>query len=219
MRWFTDDFLLSLSFAFANLFKKNNNCVVVGYDVRQYSEHIAKFLAYACHKIGLQVYWLGQITTPMMAFMASRYSGNGLMVTASHSEKHIHGIKWLVNHQSPSSEDILALFDTLTEVVDLDISLHQKILQIVDNTDKIDNAFWQYQQATTHAIANIRQHIYPSKSISTAVKKIVIDCMNGATSRYAFDFFSNFGFDCIVLNDTPAPISPRAIQTPANKDA
>lgn len=217
LRWFTDDFLLSLSFAFANLFKKNNNCVVVGYDVRQYSEHIAKFLAYACHKIGLQVYWLGQITTPMMAFMASRYSGNGLMVTASHSEKHIHGIKWLVNHQSPSGEDILALFDTLTEVVDLDISLHQKILQLVDNIDKIDNAFWQYQQATTHVIANIRQRIYPSKSISTAVKKIVIDCMNGATSRYAFDFFSNFGFDCIVLNDTPDPNFPKGNPDPCEQ--
>ena len=94
---FTDDFVWSLARAFAELFvyahqtaattptlAANKPTVVIGYDARHQSQEIAKYMAYACQQAGLVVQWLGLTTTPMMAFMAQQFSGNGLMVTASH---------------------------------------------------------------------------------------------------------------------------------------
>src|SRR5690606_33721799 len=46
-------------------------------------------------------------------FWAEQYQGHGIIVTASHSAKDILGVKWLVNHISPSSADIQALYQQL----------------------------------------------------------------------------------------------------------
>lgn len=217
LRWFTDDFLLSLAIAFAKLFQQASDSIVIGHDVRKDSDYIAKFLAYACYQAGLTVYWLGQVTTPMMAFMANVYTGNGMMVTASHSEKHINGIKWLVNHESPSQTDILALFDTLSEPPDLTTEQLQQIEQIVYHINIVNDVFLQYQQAISQSIANIRQKIYPNRQNSHTIKKIVIDSMNGATARYALDFFSQFGFDCVVLNNIPDANFPKGNPDPCEQ--
>lgn len=217
LRWFTDDFLLSLGIAFAKKFQQATDTVVIGHDVRQDSDMIAKFLAYACHQAGLTVYWLGQITTPMMAFMANTLTGNGLMVTASHSEKHINGIKWLVNHESPHSDDILALFETLREPPDLTKELLHDIDNIVNKINTIDSIFNDYQQAIAQAIGHISQKIYPTKTNNFHIKKIIIDSMNGATARYAYDFYTKFGFDCQVLNDIPDPTFPKGNPDPCEQ--
>ena len=49
----------------------------------------------------------------MMAFWAEQYQGHGIIVTASHSAKDILGIKWLVNHKSPSSLEIQTLYQQI----------------------------------------------------------------------------------------------------------
>lgn len=125
---FTTDFIQALGHAFTHLyqFQKNldieknsenhsqsdnkQNIVVIGYDVRHDSHIIAQKLATRLTQCGLQVVQLGLITTPMMVFWAEQYQGHGIIVTASHSAKDILGIKWLVNHQSPSVEEIQALY-------------------------------------------------------------------------------------------------------------
>ncbi|WP_041757518.1 phosphomannomutase [Psychrobacter arcticus] len=132
---FTTDFIQALGHAFAHLYnvthpspvKYNFNnsklapslsqhtpsektIVVIGYDVRRDSDVIAQKLATILSQHGLQVIQLGLITTPMMVFWAEQYYGHGIIVTASHSAKDVLGIKWLVNHQSPSVEEIQALY-------------------------------------------------------------------------------------------------------------
>jgi len=95
---------------------KNNiitNIVVIGYDMRVGSETIARALSTTLIERGLRVIQLGLITTPMMAFWSEQYQGHGIMVTASHSAKDILGIKWLVNHKSPSSSEIQTLYQQL----------------------------------------------------------------------------------------------------------
>jgi len=95
---------------------KNNvitNIVVIGYDMRVGSEAIARALSTTLIESGLRVVQLGLITTPMMAFWSEQYHGHGIIVTASHSAKDILGIKWLVNHKSPSSSEIQTLYQQL----------------------------------------------------------------------------------------------------------
>ncbi|MGM8900476.1 hypothetical protein ACS8FC_17810, partial [Psychrobacter sp. 1Y4] len=89
------------------------NIVVIGYDMRHGSESIARTLSTVLTQQGLCVIQLGLVTTPMMAFWAKEYQGHGIIVTASHSAKDILGIKWLVNHKSPSNVEIQTLYQQL----------------------------------------------------------------------------------------------------------
>ncbi|WAI88494.1 Phosphomannomutase/phosphoglucomutase [Psychrobacter sp. SC65A.3] len=133
---FTTDFVQALGYALAHLYHvqqdsdNKKNIVVIGYDVRRDSDVIAQNLATILSECGLQVIQLGLITTPMMVFWAEQYQGHGIIVTASHSAKDILGVKWLVNHQSPSVEDIQTLYQQVTQqqltVRSLDNSMLEK---------------------------------------------------------------------------------------------
>ena len=118
---FTTDFVQALGYAFAHLYHvqqdsdNKKNIVVIGYDVRRDSDVIAQNLATILIQCGLQVIQLGLITTPMMVFWAEQYQGHGIIVTASHSARDVLGIKWLVNHQSPSVEEIQMLSQQVTQ--------------------------------------------------------------------------------------------------------
>lgn len=201
-RLFTDDFIVAVANVFADLFANANAPdVVIGYDVRQGSPELAMMCKLAIEQQGINVHWLGQVTTPLMAFTANQYSGNGIMITASHSEKHINGIKWLVNHESPSSDDIKKLFAKLAEqpitFPNLDVAwLNDNLAKISTDIDY----FAGYQHAMQQAIANINQQIgqYPINAITP--KKLVIDCLNGATSQFAQSLFESFGYECVMLN-------------------
>ena len=140
---FTDDFVHALGRAFAHLYHSQQdidnreNIVVIGYDVRYGSDTIAHILANILMQHGLQVIQLGLITTPMMVFWAEQYQGHGIVVTASHSAKDILGVKWLVNHQSPSVEDIQALYQQV---------IHQQlVVYSLDNSLLAESGLYQHE--------------------------------------------------------------------------
>jgi len=134
-QYFTDDFVQALGYAFAHLYRiqqdsdNKKNIVVIGCDVRHDSDVIAQNLATILIQCGLQVIQLGLITTPMMVFWAEQYQGHGIIVTASHSAKDILGIKWLVNHQSPSVEDIQTLYQQVIHQQLIERSLDNSMLE------------------------------------------------------------------------------------------
>lgn len=218
-QFFTDDFLYALAFGFAQLFAYHRATeVVIGYDVRLDSERIAQFLAVACQSVGLQVIWLGQVTTPIMAYVAHEHSGNGLMVTASHSEKHINGIKWLICGESPSQVDIEDLYFRLADQAPTlpSASFYQQLSQF--STPSLTQSanhqyFLQYQTAIHTALERITVN-HPQPLATFAKKHLVIDCLNGATSRFAESLFSRLGYDCIMLNDSPDGNFPKGNPDP-----
>ncbi|KAA0933411.1 phosphomannomutase [Psychrobacter sp. ANT_H59] len=132
---FTTDFIQALGYAFAHLYHvqqdsdNKKNIVVIGYDVRRDSDVIAYRLANTLSECGLQVIQLGLITTPMMVFWAEQYQGHGIIVTASHSARDVLGVKWLVNHQSPSSEDIQTLYQQVIHQQLIERSLGNSMLE------------------------------------------------------------------------------------------
>lgn len=210
VRYFTDDFVMSLGHSFARVFPTNST-VVIGYDVRLHSQSIARILAYQLTQQNIKVIWLGQVTTPMMAFMANEAMGNGLMVTASHSERHINGIKWLVNHESPSSQDIADLF---TSLADTKVHLPSPaLLYTIDHFPfEITPSLDIYQQGIMSAVANINQSV--GVDAPQTKLKLVIDCLNGATSLFAKSVFDGLGYSCIVLNDIPDGSFPKGNPDP-----
>ena len=133
--YFTDDFVQALGYALAHLYHvqqdsdNKKNIVVIGYDVRRDSDVITYRLANTLSECGLQVIQLGLITTPMMVFWAEQYQGHGIIVTASHSARDVLGIKWLVNHQSPSIEEIQMLYQQVIHQQLIERSLDNSMLE------------------------------------------------------------------------------------------
>ncbi|MGP5338264.1 phosphomannomutase [Psychrobacter maritimus] len=237
---FTNDFIHALGHAFAHLYqlqpnidskkhsaknsKRNsgNNCqstnektiVVIGYDVRCDSDTIAQALAHILSQQGIQVIQLGLVTTPMMIFWAEQYQGHGIIVTASHSAKDILGVKWLVNHISPSSADIQALYQQLgiDNAQNPSLSNIAKPIYHKQQHSPVNQVASAYSDAITQVFKQIYQHNnqllnqtaedsqLPSSKLDLVV---VIDCMHGATSNIAKPLFANFCQSVIMLNDTP----------------
>ena len=217
---FTDDFVHALGHAFAHLYHSQQdidnrkNIVVIGYDVRYGSDTIAHTLANILMQHGLQVIQLGLITTPMMIFWAEQHQGHGIIATASHSAKDILGIKWLVNHQSPSSEDIQTLYHKLaisngqnkpSNSIDAAIHNKQTLLPPEKVSSTYANAIAQvfrqlYQQDNQHIHQNLKDNQLPFSKLDLVV---VIDCMHGATSNIAQSLFADFCQHVIMLNDSP----------------
>ncbi|MGB3161345.1 MAG: hypothetical protein WBA84_08880, partial [Carnobacterium sp.] len=238
---FTTDFIQALGKAFAQLYSATNcnptaapakaclpkpsidlkrTVIVLGYDVRLGSDIIAQRLADIMTGYGLQVIQLGLVTTPMMVFWAEQYSGHGIIVTASHSAKDILGIKWLVNHQSPSHAEIQLLWQKTRT----NYACHLNHAQTqVDAQNTLTNTtaksifnqpfnLSDTQVATTYieAIAQVFKQIHPcnkpllknnQQPSDTLDVVVVIDCMHGATSNIAQRLFEHFCQQVIMIND------------------
>ncbi|WP_198335152.1 phosphohexomutase domain-containing protein [Psychrobacter namhaensis] len=196
--------------------------IVIGYDVRCGSDVIAHRLADILTQHGLHVVQLNLVTTPMMVFWAEQYQGHGIIVTASHSAKDILGIKWLIDHRSPSGTDIQMLYQQLVDSAAHHPSDKQKV-KLEHRTPCIDTAVpvtghqtvLPHEQVATayiDAIAQVFEQIYPihkqhpKDTYYSSAKLdlvVVIDCMHGATSNVAQRLFERFCRQVIMLNDTP----------------
>ena len=225
---FTNDFIHALGHAFAHLYRvqqKTNNennsqsankktIVVIGYDVRCGSDTVAQTLTDVLSQQDIQVIQLGLVTTPMMIFWAEQYQGHGIIVTASHSAKDILGVKWLVNHISPSSADIQVLYQQLAinsaqnqSLSNIAKHIHHKqqhlpVSQVASAyIDTITQVFEQIYQNNNQSNGQSTKNSHtPSSKLDLVV---VIDCMHGATSNIAKPLFTNFCQSVIMLNDTP----------------
>ena len=225
---FTNDFIHALGHAFAHLYQtqqKTNDekhsqsankktIIVIGYDVRCGSDTIAQILTDVLSQQGIQVIQLGLVTTPMMIFWAEQYQGHGIIVTASHSAKDILGVKWLVNHTSPSSADIQVLYQQLASgdaqdnslvAIDKPIYHKQQTLPVsqvasayIDTITQVFEQIYQYNNQSNSQSA--KDSHTPSSKLDLVV---VIDCMHGATSNIAKPLFERFCQQVITFNDMP----------------
>lgn len=217
---FTDDFVMTLAQTFAKHYQQAGaKTVVLGFDARHSSPFIAHQFSYQLSCIGLTVIYLGLVTTPMMAFCAECYEGHGIMITASHSDKRHAGIKWLTHHQSPSSDDIQRLYQSMER--------HHSPACRIDKNNVINNLpsvqclhiFTDYQQKIEQVCQSLIKH--DCHDIDHAVNPLlVIDCLNGATSAYAKPLLlgiaqmTGFANSIISLNDSPNGDFPKGDPDP-----
>lgn len=224
---FTPEFIQALSNRLARYFidyaaaKK----VVIGFDARHGSKNIAENLADSFCRQGIEVIWLGLVTTPIMVFWANQYQGHGLIATASHSEANINGIKWLLNSHSPSSDQIQYIYQQLTATANLEAtdSVNTSPAKRIELSPDIIS-----ERYINHAISAINGINNPQpkakNTLATAISnpdssplKIVIDCLNGATGPFAKAFFGCHTALCsevIVLNDRPDGHFPKGNPDP-----
>lgn len=98
--------IAAIAHAFAQQFKLNGQTqIVLGYDARLSSPHYAKIMQEILAQ-DFEVIEIGCCSTPQLYYAAQHCQGNGIMITASHNPKTDNGVKWIMQDQPPSPEDI-----------------------------------------------------------------------------------------------------------------
>lgn len=212
---FSDNFVRDLSQVFTAQLLDNTPCkntpftIVIGHDVRDGSEAIAQQFFQTLQAAGIQTVWLGMVTTPIMAFWAHQYDGYGIIATASHSPVNINGIKWLWDGESPSSDDITALYHALTQLTvsappspaknfstldSLKFIPTDSLFPSIITADSIANTYFTGMATALRYIQQTHNQSsqQPIQSMNNTPFKVVIDCLNGATSTFAYGLFAQF---------------------------
>ena len=206
---FEPRFIAALGQAFAEHFlAAGQQQLVLGYDARLSSPHIALSLATQLRAVGLEVIELGCCATPVMYFYARQYAGNGIMVTASHNPKSDNGLKWVCQGFPPPPESIQALADVAqarwctssdsTSNLGSNASSNPapQSYSIPVSTPivqhKIDAAFCDGYSAALQADIKLQRGF-----------KVVLDAMHGSAGHCAHNILRALGCDVIALRCTP----------------
>lgn len=157
--------------------------LVVGRDARTHSPILAENLMRGLRMQGVNIVFLGQITTPMLYFALFSHSfDGGVMITGSHNPVHDNGLKICRKTSSFLADDILAVQN---------MTMNLPAPAAVEGTFSELNISSEYESA-------ILSRIPPAEKL-----KIVIDAGNGVAGPFAKSLFSHYASQLIELFCTP----------------
>lgn len=166
-----------------------SDTVVIGTDGRESGPAFVEALQKGFESQGLQVWFVGTVPTPAIAYIAATNGIAGAMVSASHNLSHDNGIKLLsLGGKKLSDSD------------------QKKIEMMLESQD-------------SHVVANIENDLQPTHSdliqewitsLQGSIEgrdlegtSVVIDCANGAASYYAADALRGLGVSVQSIHDSP----------------
>lgn len=158
------------------LITKGQYHIVVGRDVRKSSARISNTIIETFVSLGIRVVDIGIVTTPLMVFAANNSFGCGIIITASHNPEEFNGLKWIINNESPTLEDVKSL---------------KNIVITEEFTSSIGKGSVQsesFNSGYTNAILG--------DILLADLPTVVIDTMHGATAIVAPDIIEQAG--CVV---------------------
>ncbi len=193
----TAETVLQLGRATAYVCKKHQKTqrhrIVIGKDTRVSGYMLENALTAGISSMGVDVYLLGPLPTPGIAFITqSMRADAGLVLSASHNPYQDNGIKIFsrTGYKLPDSEE--------DEIEELMASGHvQDIGPTADGIGKaqrIDDAIGRY--------IVFCKNTFPDQMTLEGLK-IVLDCANGATYKVAPIIFTELGADVIAIHNTP----------------
>lgn len=177
--------IMAIAHALASEYQRQQQKqLVLGHDARVDSPFFAQIIYQILVSFGLDVYFIGQCSSPMLYFSAQRHDGNGIMITASHNPKHDNGIKWLIKNLPPSPEDI-------QHVGYLAHNYFHQYTTISTSDTNLDNRFESYYQ-------QYQDYILNDIHLNTPFK-IVIDGLHGSAGQIAVRLLQALNIDVIPL--------------------
>ncbi len=165
--------------------------IVVGMDTRISSDMLGCALTAGLCSVGADVYQLGVVPTPAVAFLVGKYKADaGVMISASHNSAEFNGIKVF-------SGDGYKLPDELEEQIEAIVldGVEKPVLRIGDDIGKVT--------LKTNAVKDYVDHLKSTIPIALTGMKLAVDCANGSASVTARKLFSELGAECSVLFDAP----------------
>ncbi len=169
----------------------NVKTVVVGHDNRIGGVELSKNLVDALTSTGIDVIFIGLVTTPMLNF-ASRELGveYGIMVTASHNPACDNGFKLFgKNYQHCDYDELKIIYDALSN----------REYKIYTGKGTIKNL-----EINDLYSKRMRESI----SLGNRKMKVVVDPGNGTASIIVKKIYNRFPFDVVFINDVSDPTFP-----------
>ena len=165
--------------------------VLIGKDTRASGDMLESALSAGLCSVGADVYLLGVVPTPAVAFLAKAYAADAaVMISASHNPCEYNGIK-IFNGEG------YKLSDALEEQIEAIVLDHA-----VELPTPVGGAVGRVTVCEKAADDYIR-HLLSTVSVDLNGLHIAVDCANGSASVTAKKLFSALGVRCEVLSCTP----------------
>ena len=186
----TPEFVLKLGWAVGRVLANGHHKVLIGKDTRISGYMLESALEAGLSAAGVDVYLLGPIPTPAIAFLTTDLGAQaGIVISASHNPYYDNGIKFF-SHEGTKLAD------------DIELQIEAQFSQAMYTVDsaKLGKAI-RVEDAKTRYV-NFCKSTIP-KSFHLKGLKIVLDCANGATYHIAPPLFCDLGADLTVLGVKP----------------
>ncbi|MFB9276176.1 phosphoglucosamine mutase [Cohnella cellulosilytica] len=165
--------------------------VLIGRDTRISGEMLEAALVAGLLSIGADVFRLGVISTPGVAYLTkARKADAGVMISASHNPVEDNGIKFFGGDGFKLSDEMEAEIESFLDADDVRIPrpVGADVGAVQDDLEG-GQAYLSYLKSTV-----------PQRFEGL---KVVLDCANGAVSRLAPWLFRELGADTVVLAHQP----------------
>jgi phosphoglucosamine mutase len=196
----TTEIALSLGKAMATYLKQSTEHkpkVVIGKDTRISGYMIENALVSGLCAGGADVYLVGPLPTPAVAFLTvSRRADAGMMISASHNPYEDNGIK-IFNRDGYKLADEVELF--LENLIENPLPHH-----LLPTGDQIGRAYRIEDAVGRYNV--FAKNAFP-QSLTLEGLKIVVDCANGAAYKVAPEVLSELGAQVIPIAVHPNGIN------------
>jgi phosphomannomutase len=172
--------------AYVQLF--NPTKIIIGHDPLTGSSEIYPHICSEFTKYGVEVYKVGQITTPMLYFASAHYQvPQGIMLTASHLGPGHTGVKIVNDGVPPEPSQIIELRDLI---------LNEKCTVPYSATPAQEHELTElFEDYTKKILEVVGQIPNPTRY------KIVYDSSNGPNGPAARFLFEKLGLNFVALNE------------------
>lgn len=192
----SDEGMTHLGRAFGTLAKeRGRTSVVLGYDLRTYSERLAKCFGAGIASAGIDVVNIGCCLTPTLYFAQIHLKIEaGAMITASHNPQGWSGMKLATEYVTTLGSSDIQRLKAIAD--DGPLSVGKGTIREVD----VREAY----------LKDLSSRVQPVKKL-----KVVLDCGNGTASYFAVDAYRRAGFEVVPLYCDPDPLFPNHFPNPS----
>jgi len=183
--------ILKLGWATGKVIKNHGEkSVMIGKDTRISGYMFESALEAGFIAAGIDVYLLGPMPTPAIAYFTETFSCDaGVVISASHNPFNDNGIKYFSAEGRKISDEIELEIEAMVEQeIELVPSEH------LGRAKRIDDAAGRYIEFC--------KSTYSGKTRLDGVK-VVLDCANGATYHIAPSVYRELGAEVVVIGDQP----------------
>ena len=187
---FDDLTLWRIGFAIAAVAGSNGKSVLIAEDTRESGPRIAKAIGDGLIAGKRNVEDAGILPTPALSYVLSHTNlyRMGVMISASHNPYEDNGIKVLYGNGMKIPDELELKIETVLEGISA---------KEVGETGILSTAPGVHSQY----LSDINS-VFGSR-IKRRLKKVVVDCANGATYKIARSILSNFIEEPVFINDKP----------------
>ncbi len=191
----TSEIALKIGRAVSHVFKERHGRgrIVVGKDTRLSGYMLETALASGVCSMGLDVWLVGPLPTPGIAFITSSMRADaGVVISASHNPYQDNGIKLFSGDGFKLPDELELEIEKL--VMEGSIDTLRPVASQVGKAHRIDDAVGRY--------IVFLKNIFPGK-LSLDGLKVVVDCANGACYKVAPSVFEELGAHVVSYGVEP----------------